>query len=58
VALSAAMLVVFGPLLVRHSTYLTPDTIACFFVTAALYSSSMIVKTGATKWYVAAGIYE
>ena len=45
-----------NPLLLRHSTFITPDIFAAFFTTAALFASSLIVLRGDHWTYTVAGV--
>ena len=50
-------MIALDPLLLRHSTFVTPDVIATFFVTASLICAIKISGDAGNKWYVAAGIF-
>jgi hypothetical protein len=45
-----------NPLLLRHSTWITPDIFAAFFTTSTLLASSLIVLRGDRSTYILAGV--
>jgi dolichyl-phosphate-mannose-protein mannosyltransferase len=45
-----------NPLLLRHSTLISPDIFAAFFTTGTLFASSLIVLRGSRLTYVLAGV--
>jgi hypothetical protein len=45
-----------NPLLLRHSTFISPDVFAAFFTTSTLLASSLIVLRGDRWTYIAAGV--
>jgi hypothetical protein len=45
-----------NPLLLRHSTFISPDIFAAFFTTSTLFASSLIVLRGDRWTYILAGI--
>ena len=49
-------LVAFNPILVRHSTYFTPDQLSALFATLALFGASLIVMRGQRWNYMFAGV--
>ena len=61
VSLGVAGLLVLGvtfclnPLLLRHSTFISPDIFAAFFTTGALLATSLIVLRGDSPTYILAG---
>lgn len=56
VGLLAALLVAVGPTTVWHSRWITPDTMAAFFVLASVYASIRVYQEGKTGYYVIAAI--
>lgn len=52
----AGTLVAFNPILVRHSTYFTPDQLSALFATLALFGASLIVMRGKRANYLFAGV--
>jgi hypothetical protein len=45
-----------NPLLLRHSTFITPNIFAAFFTTSTLLASSLIVLRGDRSIYILAGV--
>jgi hypothetical protein len=45
-----------NPLLLRHSTFISPDIFAAFFTTSTLFASSLIVLRGTRLTYILAGV--
>lgn len=56
VVILAGSLIVLNPILIRHSTLITPDMAATFFTTLALLGSTLIVSRGGIRSYIFAGL--
>ena len=52
----SALLVVCSPLLVRHASYITPDTLTGLCVTGALFAATKIALGGNFRWYIGAAL--
>ena len=56
VGLLAALLLAVSPTTVWHSRWITPDTMAAFFVLASAYASIRVYQEGRTRHYVIAAV--
>ncbi len=56
VGLLAALLVAVSPTTVWHSRWITPDTMATFFVLGSVYASLRLFQEGSTRQYVLAAV--
>ena len=56
IGLLAALMTAISPANVSHSRYITPDTLAVFFMLLSFWGSVRVYKQGKTRHYIVAGI--